>query len=152
MGPVRGLPKLVGDGSLHFRKTESHLHCELKSLRCCKRYFNDCKYLLFCLFLTAKRLGWPELWAEQEVTERNWMEKRRQLQCSADTSKAMISELSVPSSLSRACPAYGCPSSPSPSQAVCGESLKLWFVTPGRKGEREVCQNVTQGSTRAEVQ
>ena len=57
MGPVRGLPKLVGDGSLHFSKTESHLHCELESLCSCKRYLSDCKYLPFCLFLTAKRLG-----------------------------------------------------------------------------------------------
>lgn len=87
---VWGLPKLVGDSS-RSRKTESHLHCELKSLRCCERYFSDCKYLLFCFFLTAKRLGCPKLQAGQEVTKRNWMEKRRHLQCSVDTSKAMVS-------------------------------------------------------------
>lgn len=70
MGPVRGLLKLAGDGSLHFRTTESHLHCELKSLCCCKRYFKDCKYLLSCLLLTAKRLGWPKLRAEPEVNRK----------------------------------------------------------------------------------
>lgn len=75
MGPARGPPKLVGDGSLHFGKAESHLHCELKSLCCCKRHFSDCKYLLFCLFLMAKSLGWPELWAEQEAAKRNWTAK-----------------------------------------------------------------------------
>lgn len=81
MGLVRGLLKLVGGGSLHFTTTESHLHCELKALGCCKRYFNDCKYLLFCLFVTAKRLGWPGLWAEQGITEMNWMEETAAMQC-----------------------------------------------------------------------
>lgn len=55
MGLVRGLMKLVGGGSLHLTITESHHHCELKTLGFYKRCFNDCKYLLFCLFITAKR-------------------------------------------------------------------------------------------------
>lgn len=107
MGLGWGLLELAGNGLLCSRKTESHLHCELKSLCCCKRSFTECKYLLASLFLTAKRLGWPELWTEQGINKGSgW---RRGAECSIYPSEAHFSWLSVLPPLPHACPASGCP-------------------------------------------
>lgn len=112
MGLGWGLLELVGNGLLCSRKTESHLHCELKSLCCCKRSFTECKYLLASLFLTAKRLGWPELWTEQGINKGSgW---RRGAECSIYPSEYAIcypSEYTFPGYLS-------CPRSHTPAQLL----------------------------------